>query len=466
MRTSTRLLPADAARAFQPTADRASLWLTGQYDDALRVLRGAALGRQGLMVLVGEGGTGKSVLAHALAVSVREDPVVVGRLLYPILEGMDLLAAVAEAFGLPSEFKDRQGFLDQLRRFVAETAEGGRRVLLVVDEAQRLNNDLLVELGRLPYEDGAAPTSATLSVLLVGQRGVLEALRAAGVEPDVLCHLRPLTREQTAEYVAHRLRAAGGGRGRLFTPSALRKIWVVSEGIPRAVNALCIDALDYLGLAGGRVVTAAMVDRPVRAADEPAEPPASRPAAHAVPAIVTPTASSIPARAPGRSRRRAVWLTAAAVAGLILGAAWGVTRSERVPWSSALPQPMSPPTPAQATPRPVDAADATAAEPASGAAAAIPAEHVLRPDLATAPAPQGVAPNLERTVPPRPERTESVLPQGSAMPAAPLGPPRPRPQAQHRPETVASPRSAEDGDDAGALIDWLLTSRRAAGGNP
>lgn len=463
MRTSTRLLPADAARAFQPTADRASLWLTGQYDDALRVLRGAALGRQGLLVLVGEGGTGKSVLAHALAVRVREDPVVVGRLLYPILEGMDLLAAVAEAFGLPSDFKDRQGFLDQLRRFVAETAEGGRRVLLVVDEAQRLNNDLLVELGRLPHEGGAAPTSATLSVLLVGQRGVLDALRAAGVEPDALCHLRPLTREQTAEYVAHRLRAAGG-RGRLFTPSALRKIWVVSEGIPRAVNALCIDALDYLRLAGGRVVTAAMVDRPLRAVDEPAEAPASRPAAHAVPAIVAPTASSIPARAPGRPRRRAVWLTAAAVAGVILGAAWGVTRSERVPWSSALPQPMSPPTPAQATPRPVDAADAAASEPASAAAATIPAEHVARPDLATAPALQGVAP--ERTVPPPPERPEPVTSQSAAAPAVALGPPRPRPQPQSRPETVASPRSAEDGGDAGALIDWLLRSRRAAGGNP
>ena len=465
MRTSTRLLPADAARAFQPTADRASLWLTGQYDDALRVLRGAALGRQGLLALVGEGGTGKSVLAHALAVRVREDPVVVGRLLYPILEGMDLLAAVAEAFGLPSDFKDRQGFLDQLRRFVAETAEGGRRVLLVVDEAQRLNNDLLVELGRLPYEDGAAPTSATLSVLLVGQRGVLDALRAAGVEPDALCHLRPLTREQTAEYVAHRLRVAGG-RGRLFTPSALRKIWVVSEGIPRAVNALCIDALDYLRLAGGRVVTAAMVDRPLRAVDEPAEAPASRTAAQPVPAIVPPTASSIPPRAPGRPRRRAVWLTAAAVAGVILGAAWGVTRSERVPWSSALPQPMSPPTPAQATPRPVDEAAAAAAEPAGSGAATIPAEHVARPDLATAPAPQGVAPEPERTVPPQPERTETILSQGSATPAALLGPPRPRPQAQRRPETVASPRSAEDDGDAGALIDWLLRSRRAAGGNP
>ena len=439
MKTSARLLPADAIRAFRPTVDRGSLWLTGQYDDALRTLRSAVLGRQGLLVLVGEGGTGKSILAHALTVRLREDSVVVGRLLYPILEGMDLLAAVAEAFGLPSDFEDRQAFVEQLRRFVTETAAAGRRVLLVVDEAQRLNNDLLIELGRLPYEDAAG--AATLSVLLVGQRGVLDALRGAGVEPDVLCHLRPLTREQTAEYVAHRLRAAGG-RGRVFTPSALRKIWVVSEGIPRAANALCIAALDHLRQMGGRTVTAAMVDRPLRAREDASAPSTARNAEQPTPVVVPQMTTLTPAPPPARPRRRLAWLTAAAAVGLSLGAAWGVTHSERVGWSTPPPG-LTTELPPAPTPRTGDDAAAAPTESASVAAPAAPAEQVAHADLA----------------PPLPQRAE-------ASPAAPAvtAPPKPRPQ--NRPETVATPRPADDGGDAGALMDWLLKGRRAAGGNP
>ena len=414
-------LPLDPARAFQPTADPASLWLTGQYDDALRALRSAVLGRQGLLALVGESGTGKTVLAHALATRLRDDTVVVGRLLYPILEGMDLLAAVAEAFGLPVTFKDRDGFVEQLRRFGVETMAAGRRVLLIVDEAQRLNRELLVELGRLPYADGAGGT-ASLSVLFVGQRGLLDALRAEAVEPDVLCHLRPLTREQTAQYIAHRLRTARH-RGRLFTPSALRKIWVVSEGIPQAVNDLCIDALGGVRAAGRRTVTAAMIDRSPRESEEVPVPEAAL-----APVDEAPVAP--PARR--RLRRRPLTsLAGAACILLVLVAIWAVKRSNRVPAFLAGPVETTASTVHDVTPD------------TAGEASAAPAEGFTEP--AREAAPDAV---VQVARPP-------ALPDRSEPPTS-IAPPRR--------VSVSRARSARPSDDADAtiIIDWLLEKRQPA----
>jgi general secretion pathway protein A len=435
MRTTARLLPGDATRAFQPTANPASLWLTGQYDDALRMLRAAVVGRQGLLALVGESGTGKTVLAHALAGRVRDDAVVVGRLLYPILEGMDLLAAVAEAFGLPTTFPDRDGFVAQLRRFVADTAAGGRRVLLVVDEAQRLNRDLLVALGRLPYADGPAG-AASLSVLFVGQRGLLDALRADALEPDVLCHLRPLSREQTAEYVAHRLRAAGY-RGRLFTPSALRKIWVVSEGIPRAANTLCVDALTGLRHSERRTVTAAMIDRGRRTPDEATAPEA---------VVERPHVVAVPSARPPASRRRLASLASAAGLVLTLVAIGVVKHSDRAPRllagpvaTTAAPVTDVAPTTENDVVRVPEGAAAEESAPAEAATPASLPERAERPALIAA----------------RPALAVPTPTGQIAAPAERRAPPEPGP---------ATVQAADDGNDASSIIDWLLKGRRARGG--
>jgi type II secretory pathway predicted ATPase ExeA len=444
MRTPARRVPAEATRAFQPTADRSSLWLVGQYDDALRMLRAAVLGRQGLLLLVGEPGTGKTVLAHALSVRVREEAVVVGRLLYPILEGMDLLTAVAEAFGLPAAFKDRDGFLEQFRRFVAETVAPGRRVVLIVDEAYSLSSELLVELARLPYGDEVSDV-ASISVLLIGQRGLVDTLRADGVEADILCHLRPLTREQTADYITHRLRAAGH-RGRLFTPPALRKIWVVSEGIPRAVNMLCVEALTSLRRTARRTVTAAMIDRSSRQQDDAA-------VSEAAPVPSTERASEKPGeRAEPRRRRGSVAVAAAIV--LSLGAAWVVSGKDRALWFSARPAS----TTASTTTGSAGESDGTtpvaraeAASPSEAAPASEPIGASSLPERSEVSASAALRPPVDAVSLPAPR---------SRQPGSAERPPLPRA------EKASAGRIADDAADASASIDWLLKNRSAGARRP
>jgi general secretion pathway protein A len=420
MKSVARRSPPFPARAFQPSADRGSLWLAGQYDDALRMLRSAVLGRQGLLALVGEPGTGKTVLAHALTVRLQDEGVVVGRLLYPILEGMDLRAAIAEAFGLTAPM-DPASFAWQFQSFVSESAESGRRVLLLVDHAQQLSSELLLELTRMATAAGV-PASPGPSVLLVGQRALLETLRAEGVDPDVLCHLQPLTREQTAEYISHRLRAAGHTT-RYFTPSALRKIWVVSEGIPRVVNALSIEALGGVQAPSSRKVTASLIHRTPRE-----EPPAETPEA-ALAEVEPPIV--VEAVVPPPRRRRVRWLVGAALAASVLAAV--ATSSDHAPWLSAQPAPTT------ASPIPDDAAKA---EPIPDFGPSDPI--VFAEDVSTATVLEPVSP--------------AVVAAAPAAPPAAAFPPRPARRA-----VVSRARPVEQSRhdvDPAAAIDWLLKKQR------
>ena len=427
MKNPTRPIPVDATRAFQPSADRGSLWLVGQYDDALRMLRGGVQGRQGLHVLVGEPGTGKTVLAHSLAARLRDEGVVVGRLPYPILEGVDFRVTIAEAFGLPADFRDGEAFTETFRRFIDETTVGGRRVLLIVDEAENLTSDAVRDVRRL-LSEGVSAEQPRMSVLLVGHRPLLDALRADGVEPDVLCHLRPLTREQTVDYVTHRLRAARQRR-QLFTPSAVRKIWVVSEGIPRTINALCIDALSGLRSTTRRKVTASLVDRAVPDPDERKETVTA--------VVLAGNARVIHGASRMRPKRRLTSLVGmAGIAAAVVGA-FLLTSSDHAPWLSPRPSPTT------ASPMPASVMATTSPDALSNT------------DTQTGPESAAIRTELSATT------SAPVVPAASTavivVPAKPTLASAARPR--DRSATLAATRS-DQADDPGAMIDWLLKEGR------
>jgi general secretion pathway protein A len=148
------------------------------------------------------------------------------------------------------------------RRLLAAHAEG-RRIIVIVDEAQNLSADVLEQVRLLTNLE--TPTQKLLQIILIGQpelRVLLDRtdLRQLAQRITGRYHLEPLSREETKGYVRHRLRVAGASE-EIFTPSALNEVHRVSQGIPRVINVGCDRALLGAYTQETRTVTAALVRR-------------------------------------------------------------------------------------------------------------------------------------------------------------------------------------------------------------
>jgi general secretion pathway protein A len=431
---------ADAARLrpFQPGTDPRVIWLGGQYGEALDSLRATALGGGGALVLTGEVGTGKTILANTLVERLRGEGVIVGRVDYPCGEPLELFHGVAEAYHLTDAFSGRDAFFASLNEFLAGAHAARKRVLLVIEEAQGLGRDLFPEIASL-VEAGrqtSGTVASALNVLLVGQDDLETILAAPEGQALVAqiathCHLRPLTEDEVGEYIAFRLANAGLARD-LFTPLALAAVAEATRGIPRLINTICDHALATAAREESPVVSVEVV----RECAEEITPERETPAAPARPRESTVAPRTREPRSRGRRRARTSWtpgLIATALGVAILALVAGhLLRQSRLPKEPAptatQPQRATEQTPATATaPAPAaPASNATTPEPASKESTAVGQQTPTEtPPPAATPAP----------VPPP---TPAV-----ATPAARETPARPAPRAvepaQEKRPVVAAP---------------------------
>jgi general secretion pathway protein A len=223
------------------------IFLSRQHRMALDLLVYGLRNRAMFCVVCGDIGTGKTTLMRYL-LSRRGPSVSVGMVTGMNGTFVELLQWILSEFGLDYSRLDKIGMQRSLIEHLKRQEANGKRMVLVIDEAQALAAEVLEEL-RLFSNINAGPTTL-LQTVLVGQLTLRDTLRrpemrqfAQRVAVDFL--LTPLDKAQTQAYIRHRLAIANPDQEALFTADACEAIFSASRGIPRIVNLLCDTALVY-----------------------------------------------------------------------------------------------------------------------------------------------------------------------------------------------------------------------------
>lgn len=239
------------------------LYMSKRHRDALAHLRYGVQSDGGFILLTGEVGTGKTTLCRCLLEQVPAD-VETAFVLNPRLTAIELLATICDEFSInyPAQ-ATLKTLVDKLNTFLLACHSNHRRSVLIIDEAQNLSRDLLEQLRLLTNLE--TNERKLLQIILLGQPELLDMLdernlRQFSQRITARFHLEALDRNETEDYVAHRLAIAGSEQS-LFTRPAIRRIYHISGGVPRVINLICDRSLLGAYAEDKNQVTAAIVNR-------------------------------------------------------------------------------------------------------------------------------------------------------------------------------------------------------------
>jgi general secretion pathway protein A len=239
---------------FQITTDPAFLWLGEKHSEALATLKYGILEDKGFLLLTGEVGTGKTALTKLL-VKMIDVTALVATVPDPGMEAIDFFNFLAEEFKMERRFASKGDFLIEFKQFLLKAYSSSRKVLLIIDEAQRLTPDMLEQVRLLSNIE--LDNRKLINIFFVGQtefnRTLLdERSKAVRQRITVSYHIEPLAEAETRQYILHRLKVAGARR-EIFAPDAVRRAHEFSRGYPRLINIICDHAL-LIGYASGTQV--------------------------------------------------------------------------------------------------------------------------------------------------------------------------------------------------------------------
>lgn len=251
---------------FDITPNPRFLFHSNKHREAFNHLLYGIRERKGFVQLTGEVGAGKTTLCRALLEQL-DGKFSTALILNPVLNGDEMMKAIAAEFGLEAKGKDRMETVATISDFLLKQTLAGRETVLIIDEAQNLTEDLLEQVRLISNIE--TDDRKLLQIVLMGQPELRDRLNSPRLKQlrqriTVRYHLNPLTRAEVGQYIHHRLALAGGQGRPTFTTPAVWRVFNYSKGIPRLVNALCDKALLASFVERSPVVNFRMVGRAIR----------------------------------------------------------------------------------------------------------------------------------------------------------------------------------------------------------
>ncbi len=235
------------AKPFSLVPNPNYLYLSSKHGHALTFLEYGLAEKIGFVMLTGEIGIGKTTLIRYILNQIEADMDVAVIFNTNILSN-DLINLILSEFEI--EYNDgisKAKALDILYDFLIQKYAANRKVLLIIDEAQNLSDEVLEEIRML--SNLQTDEEMLLQIMIVGQPNLRDKIQDPRLEQfaqriSVSYHLSAMTHEETGAYIAHRLEKVGGS-STIFSVEFIEKIFEISRGIPRTINLLCDAALLY-----------------------------------------------------------------------------------------------------------------------------------------------------------------------------------------------------------------------------
>ncbi|MBI1366534.1 MAG: AAA family ATPase [Alphaproteobacteria bacterium] len=239
------------AAPFRLNPDPKFFFGSRSHNKAMAYLHYGLRQAEGFIVITGEIGAGKSILIGHLIDQLDRSNVVAAHLLTANLEPSALLSHVLSAFRIEPSGQGKSAEIEAFEDFLFDQMNRGRRVLLIVDEAQNLPVKTIEELRMLSNMDYDG--TPLFQVFLVGQpefRDILAKPDMEQLRQRVIAsyHLEPLGLEETTDYIRHRLTLVGWNNDPVISDDAFAAIFRATGGVPRKINKLCNRILLYCAI--------------------------------------------------------------------------------------------------------------------------------------------------------------------------------------------------------------------------
>ncbi len=232
------------ARRSRLLPDPEFLYLGQQHSSAKAFLESSAFVHDSFVVITGAIGAGKTTLVEGYLAELSANDTIIARINQTQISPTGFLRLLLDELGLRAFKAKKPELLSRFRKYMGRAVNEGKRVVLVIDEAQNLSRQVLEEVRMLT----GGPHASALSVVLIGQPEFLETLR----KPDLMqlaqrcrlrSHIEALPPSECRDYIDHRIAVAGGDPEKLFSASAKSAVYAATNGVPRLINSLCDTAL-------------------------------------------------------------------------------------------------------------------------------------------------------------------------------------------------------------------------------